>query len=45
MVANGRTLVDLFPIRDALRSAILALACWALFIGVIGLPFAAFGGL
>lgn len=25
--------------------AIVSLACWALFIGVIGLPFAAFGGL
>lgn len=25
--------------------AVVSLACWALFIGVIGLPFAAFGGL
>ena len=25
--------------------ALVAVACWALFIGLIGLPFAAFGGL
>lgn len=32
-------------IGKVILGAVVSLACWGLFIGVIGLPFAAFGGL